>query len=293
MLFGEYSLICGSMGLVVPFKSVSASWDWIKLNENNADSRKSNAHLFRFLEFLNQKPTFQKVLQLEQFQQDLEKGLYLKSSITQGYGIGSSGALVAALFKRYSQNENSHTIIELRAIFSEMESYFHGSSSGIDPISCYLGETVLIDENGDISCIENPIPGDESSIKAYLIDTKMPRETAHLMRYFDEQLHQYRFFKKMQDQLIPAVNSAIQQFSNDETDAFFQSLKTISDFELTYLEPMVPLVLREFWQAGLSTENYFMKLCGAGGGGYILVFAREDSALDEIGNHFEMINLSE
>jgi shikimate kinase len=38
---------------------------------------------------------------IDAFETDIEKSLYFESSIPQGYGVGSSGALVAALFEKY------------------------------------------------------------------------------------------------------------------------------------------------------------------------------------------------
>ena len=72
-------------------------------------------------------------------------GLYFESSIPQSYGIGSSGALCAAIYARYttelippSGSITQKDIKELRHIFSGIESFFHGKSSGIDPLSCYM-----------------------------------------------------------------------------------------------------------------------------------------------------------
>ena len=36
---------------------------------------------------------------------DLQNGMYFDSSIPQGYGVGSSGALVAAFYDRYAFNK--------------------------------------------------------------------------------------------------------------------------------------------------------------------------------------------
>ncbi len=35
----------------------------------------------------------------------LKTGLYFDSSIPQGYGVGSSGALVAAIYDKYAKNK--------------------------------------------------------------------------------------------------------------------------------------------------------------------------------------------
>src|SRR5699024_1889521 len=94
---------------------------------------------------------------VEALQADIEKGLYFDSSIPQGYGIGSSGALVAAIYDKYATNKI--TILEnltrdklnkRKAIFGEMESFFHGQSSGLDPLNSYLSLPILINSKENI-----------------------------------------------------------------------------------------------------------------------------------------------
>ncbi|NOU48205.1 MAG: hypothetical protein HOO86_14245 [Bacteroidales bacterium] len=292
MLFGEYSLICNSMGLVVPFRSVSAKWDWMDQSEEVSFSLKSNTHLRDFHRFLETKADYCEMLDLSLMKQELETGLYFRSTIPQGYGAGSSGALVAAVYQRYATDNTPRSVDDLRPFLAGMEAFFHGNSSGIDPISCYLGETVLIDENGNIRCIENPLSDTNTGIQVYLIDTKLPRETTKLMRHFEAQLHHYSFFKKLRDLFIPAVNQTIQHFRNGESDLFFEAMKTISTFELNYFEPMVPDEMRSFWKQGADSANYFMKLCGSGGGGYLLVFTTDETSLQNIADNFEVIPLN-
>jgi mevalonate kinase len=36
---------------------------------------------------------------------------------------------------------------------------------------------------------------------------------------------------------------------------------------------MIPKNFNKIWKIGLESENYFLKLCGSGGGGYIIGFS--------------------
>ena len=72
------------------------------------------------------------VFDLVQLEKDITAGMYFDSSIPQGYGVGSSGALVAALYDKYAQdkitvleNLTREKLLKLKAIFSKMESFFH------------------------------------------------------------------------------------------------------------------------------------------------------------------------
>ena len=45
------------------------------------------------------------ILECRELTKDIEAGMYFDSSIPQGYGVGSSGALVAAIYDKYTKNK--------------------------------------------------------------------------------------------------------------------------------------------------------------------------------------------
>ena len=38
---------------------------------------------------------------------------------------------------------------------------------------------------------------------------------------------------------------------------------------------MIPEQFHQIWQEGIDTNDYYLKLCGSGGGGYILGFTHD------------------
>jgi mevalonate kinase len=69
---------------------------------------------------------------LAELKSDVETGMYFDSSIPQGYGVGSSGALVAAIYDRYAQdkitvleNLTREKLLQLKYILSNGK-LFHG-----------------------------------------------------------------------------------------------------------------------------------------------------------------------
>ena len=38
---------------------------------------------------------------------------------------------------------------------------------------------------------------------------------------------------------------------------------------------MIPDSFHQLWQQGIDTNDYYLKLCGSGGGGYILGFTED------------------
>ena len=146
LLFGEYGIIQDSMGLSIPYTDYNGKF---LFDNKTEESRKSNELLIKFyhhLLILQHKNELPCSLDLTQFKSDLDNGLHFDSSIPQGFGIGSSGAIVAAIYDRYcvenkidaeSQISNED-ILELKNTFGKLESYYHGTSSGLDPLICYL-----------------------------------------------------------------------------------------------------------------------------------------------------------
>ena len=40
-------------------------------------------------------------------------------------------------------------------------------------------------------------------------------------------------------------------------------------------KPMIPEKFHGIWQHGIESNDYYLKLCGSGGGGYILGFTQD------------------
>ena len=146
LLFGEYGIIKDSKGLSIPYNFYNGA---LKVDDNpSEEALKSNESLKRFVVYLEQLQSEQPELvtfNLELLIADVERGMYFDSSIPQGYGVGSSGALVAAIYDKYAhhkitvlENLTREKLLQLKNIFSQMESFFHGKSSGLDPLNSYL-----------------------------------------------------------------------------------------------------------------------------------------------------------
>ena len=93
LLFGEYGILKNSKAISIPYNKYQGNLEFGDLTDN--DVEKSNKSISEFLNFLkksNQKNNFNII----QFEIDIKKGLFFKSSIPIGYGLGSSGALVAS-----------------------------------------------------------------------------------------------------------------------------------------------------------------------------------------------------
>jgi len=106
LLFGEYGIIEDSQGLTLPYSFYKGTLKFSSLG--NEFEKKSNESLRQYADFL-QTLTLPEIYQLNllQLRTDLDNGLFFDSNIPQGYGVGSSGALVAAIFEKYSVQERT------------------------------------------------------------------------------------------------------------------------------------------------------------------------------------------
>lgn len=295
LLFGEYGIIEDSQGLTLPYSFYKGT---LKFSDLIVDfEKKSNESLHQYSEYLKdlQLPEiFQ--LNISKLKEDIAKGLFFDSNIPQGYGIGSSGALVAAIFEKYSVNNylpehiSKNELKELKSVFGKMESFFHGKSSGIDPLICYMNLPILIENKENVDKVSIP-EGHEGKGAIFLIDSGMTGETAPMVQIFFEKMKTEGFRKTLREEFIRYNNACIDAFLKKEMNPLFRNLKNLSIWAYEHFKPMIPESTYKAWKKGLDTNAYYLKLCGSGGGGYILGFTKDYEKAEKMldGFHKEVI----
>lgn len=282
LLFGEYGIIEDAMGLSIPYSQYQAHFSF-----DTADTEvavKSNGHLRKYLAYLEElqlKDELPVALNLQQLASDLDKGMYFDSSIPQGFGIGSSGALVAGIYDRYAYTKISANdqltgdqIAQLKAIFGRLEAYFHGRSSGMDPLICYLKIPILIDNKKDLGTVS--LPAEKAGAGAiFLLNTGEPGETQPLVNLFLERLKQEGFRNMIRTEFKKYNDECIHSFLQGDVKPLFKSLRKLSQLALDNFKPMIPDLFHQLWKQGIDSRAYYLKLCGSGGGGYILGFTQD------------------
>ena len=282
LLFGEYGIIEDAMGLSIPYSQYQAHFSFDTTDTEVAV--KSNGHLRKYLAYLQElqfKNELPVALNLQQLANDLEKGMYFDSSIPQGFGIGSSGALVAGIYDRYAYTKISANdqltgdqIAQLKAIFGRLEAYFHGRSSGMDPLICYLKIPILIDNKKDLGTVS--LPAEKAGAGAiFLLNTGEPGETQPLVNLFLERLKQEGFRNMIRTEFKKYNDECIHSFLQGDVKPLFKSLRKLSQLALDNFKPMIPDLFHQLWKQGIDSRAYYLKLCGSGGGGYILGFTQD------------------
>lgn len=277
LLFGEYGIIKDSKGLSIPYNFYNGA---LKMDGNTSEKAlKSNESLKKFTQYLSGLDDSLVRFNIEALQGDVNAGMYFDSSIPQGYGVGSSGALVAAIYDKYAldkitvlENLTRDKLLQLKHIFAEMESFFHGKSSGLDPLNSYLSLPILINSKYNIEATGIPYQKSSGKGAVFLLDSGVVGETAPMVTIFMENMKQEGFRNMLKDQFIKYTDACVDDFLKGDVKSLFQNTKQLSKVVLNNFKPMIPPQFHELWQKGIETNDYYLKLCGSGGGGYILGF---------------------
>lgn len=280
LLFGEYGIIKDSKGLSIPYNFYNGA---LKVDENPSETAiKSNASLKRYVAYLQDIDKELVIFDIELLREDIDKGMYFDSSIPQGYGVGSSGALVAAIYDKYAQdkitvleNLTREKLLKLKSVFSEMESFFHGKSSGLDPLNSYLSIPILINSKDNIEATGIPAQLNSGKGAVFLIDSGIVGETAPMVSIFMENMKQEGFRKMIKNQFVKHTDACVEDFLTGNIKSLFKNTKQLSKVVLNHFKPMIPQQFHQLWENGIKTNDYYLKLCGSGGGGYILGFTED------------------
>jgi mevalonate kinase len=282
MLFGEYGVIFNSMGLTIPYVHFKGEFRFID-DQQYTDfefAKASNRKLKEFANYLKKLTASEHnfaEFDTDRLEKDILRGLYFESTIPQGYGIGSSGALCAAIYYHYAVDAirlkrifSQEDAKRLKEIFSVMESYFHGQSSGIDPLLCYIRQPLLISEAKKFEIVSIPREQFRDGGAIFLIDTGRPGKTGPLVNLFRQKAKKPSYLEFIERQLIPTTHACITTLLKGDNQSFFVNLKQLSEMQLSHFKEMIPPGFHEVWQHGLQSGDFYLKLCGSGGGGFML-----------------------
>jgi len=282
LLFGEYSLIFGGSGFAIPFekfggKLMSKNIKPVQGDLYSSGQTESNHSISKLCEHMKNEKNKYHFMNLDKLFSDVDDGLWFASSIPNGYGVGSSGALVAALYRSYATNLNIETG-KTKERLASIESYFHGSSSGVDPMVAFYQQPLLIHRDGTVELMQDWKLQD-IGFGIYLIDTGMESNTMNLVEWFKKQLHRVDFSEKTELNFFGMANKLVQSIAQKKV-LEIKDLFVISQYQLDYLSPIIPFHFRRHFASGLKSGYFAFKICGSGGGGFMLSFVKNEKAFE-------------
>lgn len=275
LLFGEHIVNIGAHALAIPNPKFYAQLSFDK--QHTDFIKESDLVLNKMHDYLSNHAELKNIYNTNQLKEDIDSGLCILMNIPIGYGLGSSGAIVAAIFDKYVLSKNFSND-KLKEILGETEGVFHGKSSGLDPLVSYLNQAVFIDKETHIVTINEVW---KKHFNIFLLDTKSPRKTAPLVELFLQKVKSDKEFKTtLEKEIIPLNNQIIKNFLNNQHENTLELVGQLSQLQYNTMQDFTLAPQKEIWEQGLKSNNYYMKICGAGGGGFHLCFSSESQLKD-------------
>jgi len=277
LIFGEHIINKGSNGLATPFSVFNCKLSFDITTETLNASEEVLVLIFNQI---NNDENLSEIFDLVSFEQDIYNGLKININIPVGYGLGSSGAICAGVYDEYcySKTENPH---EIKRILGEMEGAFHGKSSGLDPLVSFLNKSVLVTKKTteivDFK-IENNI-----EFHIFLVDTKQARKTAPLVNVFLEKYDSNESFARLVSQeLVPLTNEIIDDFLSNSLEQTYSKIAKLSALQLKIFKEFILEKYLKLWKKALNNNDFYLKICGAGAGGFMLGFCKDKSCVLDV-----------
>jgi mevalonate kinase len=276
MLFGEYGILYGTKALALPFREFGGYFITSKVKGINLGG------FYEHIQANNQRLKYR--IELKKVAEDIKNNLVFNSNIPIGYGLGSSGALTAAMYKEYNTNlpeDITNVLEEVKNDLAILESFYHGNSSGIDPLTSLLNRAVLVHNKSVIRPLD--IQFGNSDYVYMLIDSGMLSETSGLVTSFKDKLTKNidfmdLFIQSYHDYSDKAIDALI----DNDYDTVFSNFSSLSQYQLEHMSMLIPEHLHSLFKTGLREGNFALKICGSGGGGYFLAMVKSHKQMDLI-----------
>ena len=95
------------------------------------------------------------------------------------------------------------------------------------------------------------------------------------------------FRKMLNEEFTKYTDLCIEDFISGNAKSLFSNVKSLSKVVLDNFKPMIPKSFQDLWKDGIESNTYYLKLCGSGGGGYILGFAPDYQKAQEDIKHLK------
>jgi mevalonate kinase len=281
-MFGEYGIIKGSRGFAFPFNKYFGEL----IHAPDISHVEQSLRLNDFCNYLKNSNVLSKELNTSKFETDISSGLFFKSDIPYGYGVGSSGALCAAVYAKYSNNfirKESYGVDELdylQDMMALMESYYHGTSSGLDCLISLIDKPVIIKSRNNLEVVTKPDFNEFGGF--YLLESGLTRKTSPLVHDFLTKFDNNKSFRSEIEDFISITDEIISNLFSPDKESFKKNFILLSKLQYVNFSNMIPEPIKKIWMEGLESKEFFLKLCGAGGGGYFLLYSPNNVKLENM-----------
>jgi mevalonate kinase len=138
-----------------------------------------------------------------------------------------------------------------------------------------LSIPILINSPENIEATGIPAQQKAGKGAVFLLDSGIVGETAPMVNIFMENLKDQGFRKMLKNEFVKYTDACVGNFLDGDIKSLFSNTKKLSKVVLNNFKPMIPEQFHSVWQKGIDSNDYYLKLCGSGGGGYILGFTED------------------
>ncbi|MFH0757630.1 MAG: hypothetical protein V2B15_10110 [Bacteroidota bacterium] len=269
MLVGEYGVVMGGSALTIPFKRFRATvrnMDQIpdgKLEEAER-SKKHLTDLYKYIAFLPP-GSFHARPDLELFGKELDT-YWLDMDIPTGYGLGSSGAVSAAVYDLFFPGAGNISLNRQKEDLATIESFFHGKSSGVDALTCHSGTALRFADDGSVQKVDFQPTQITGGYRFFLLDSGVRFDTGPLVTYFLKRMKDSRFASSIRNEYMNINQKLIESLLGIRGADPALLVRALSDYQFTHFRKMIPEEAVDLWIEGQVSNEYYLKLNGSGGG---------------------------
>lgn len=269
MLVGEYGVVLGGHALCIPFPKFNAR---IRLQSDAPPEKKEEASqslaylnlLYEYIAGLGEN-SFHAKPDLHLIRESLSN-YWLDISIPIGYGLGSSGAVSAAIYDLFFSGSASLNLQEQKEDLANIESYFHGKSSGVDALTCHAQSPLRFGDEGSIELVEFDPRQIRNGYRFFLLDSGERFNTGPLVQYFLTQYKDPDFKRSMEEDYLPMNKKLIEALLGERDADPGLLMRVLSDYQLKHFRKMIPERMLDVWIEGQVSNEFYLKLNGSGGG---------------------------
>jgi mevalonate kinase len=269
MLVGEYGVVIGGSALTVPFRRYRATVRSVKEipPEKEEEAKESIHYLNKLYRYILEQPQeeFHASPNMERFRDQLGDH-WLEMSIPVGYGLGSSGAVSAAVYDLFFPGSRTHSLLLQKKDLARIESFFHGQSSGVDALTCFIDTPLYFQPGGSIRKIALDPASLPGGYRLFLLDSGQRLDTGPLVREFLEWMKDPGFATFMKNEYLVANQKLIEILMGEKEGDPGLLFRILSDYQFNRFRKMIPANMIDLWLEGQISNEYYLKLNGSGGG---------------------------
>jgi len=269
MLVGEYGELAGGSALTIPFKKfhtrVRRTTHIPSGKENEAfQSVSTLKELHQFICDLPE-DSFHAPPDLVDFSDHLEY-YWLEKTIPTGYGLGSSGAAIAVIYNLFFPESRNLTLSLQKEDMALIESYFHKQSTGIDPLSCFVGTPIYIRPDGTLQKVDFDPTRIQGEYRFFLLDSGERFDTEPLIKHFLEQMEITGFASSIRNEYLMINQKLIETLLGYRDADPGMLVRVLSGYQYTHFRKIIPANMLDLWIEGQVSGEFYLKLNGWGGG---------------------------